>query len=232
MPHHPAISPLTRALLLSLCLHSLLLWGIWPAHKEYLAAGNNMSITLLRNARQNTPQDKPASAYALQPEDASQMPVIHRTGPGSISQQLRQNKPTSSQPPEKQSATHLSQSESHNQANNTEQRAAIQNPQSEFNAAVHITPGQQLPTYAQQVLLHIIDKASAGPRDGNLTVRMRLIPIGFATQVEIAQSSGDPELDNWMLRQILAANPFPAFPNGDTDAEKTLLIPIHIQWAH
>lgn len=231
MPDTRHIRPLQWALLLSLSLHSLLLWQIWPAHEEYLAAGNNMAITLLRNARQNTSEDEPANKTTLQNEIASQAAVISRPGQGPSKQEKNQQAKTASPAEQNKSAPAPSQSDSHNQAQNTEQRDAIQNPQSELNSAVHITPGNQLPSYAQQVLLHIIDKASAGPRDGDLVVRLRLIPIGFATQVEIAQSSGDNSLDNWMLRQILAANPFPPFPEGDSDAEKILLIPIHIQWA-
>ena len=168
MPDTRHIRPLQWALLLSLSLHSLLPWQIWPAHEEYLAAGNNMAITLLRNARQNTSEDEPANKTTLQNEIASQAAVISRPGQGPSKQEKNQQAKTASPAEQNKSAPAPSQSDSHNQAQNTEQRDAIQNPQSELNSAVHITPGNQLPSYAQQVLLHIIDKASAGPRDGEL----------------------------------------------------------------
>lgn len=231
MPGSRHLSPLQWGFIISLSIHGLLLWQIWPAQHKDLAAGNNMHITLLRSARALQPQpDKTsadtAAAQALRPQD-----IITRKGKAPHKQTNKQQTNNSLTDNNTQAATHVSQA-SEQPDIQTEQQQSADNMPADTPLPVHVPASHNLPEYAQQVLMHIINKASAAPREGKVTVQIKLMRIGFATHVQIASSSGDAQLDRWVIQQILAANPFPAFAADDKDTEKTLLIPIQFQWAH
>lgn len=68
-------------------------------------------------------------------------------------------------------------------------------------------------SYAQQILAHL-DQHLIAPQHLRGQVRLSLtIRYGqIATQVEVIKSSGSAEVDDWVLKAVLAANPFPAAP--------------------
>lgn len=68
-------------------------------------------------------------------------------------------------------------------------------------------------SYAQQILTHL-DQHLIAPQHLRGQVRLSLtIRYGqIATQVEVIKSSGSAEVDDWVLKAVLAANPFPVAP--------------------
>lgn len=231
MPRSRYLSPLQWGFIISLSIHCLLLWQIWPAQHDYLAAGNNMHITLLRSAKALHPQNDKQAADTAPRHNTIQPNRITRPGGGPSSQQAAPQA-NSGQADHKARPTAPLSQVSDKPDIQTEQQHSADNMPADTPLPVHVPASQNLPEYAQQVLMHIINKASAAPREGKVTVQIKLMRIGFATQVQIASSSGDAQLDRWVIQQILAANPFPAFAADDKDTEKTLLIPIQFQWAH
>lgn len=190
-----------------------------------------MQITLLRSARALSPQaDKTSAdtgaAQSLHPQD-----IITRKGKTPNKQTASQQTNHSQADTQTQTAAHFSQA-SEQPDIQTEQQQSADNMPADTPLPVHVPASHNLPEYAQRVLMHIINKASAAPREGKVTVQINVMRIGVATNVQITSSSGDAQLDRWVIQQILAANPFPAFAPDDKDTEKTLLIPIQFQWAH
>lgn len=231
MPRSRHLSPLQWAFILSVSIHSLLLWQIWPVQHSYLTAGNNMHITLLRRARINHAQQTLKLTDNTPLQNATQQNVVTRQGDGPLAQDSNRTQDAGQAAEKKQRSAHAGKI-THQPDEQNEQQQSADNLPAETPQPVHLSASDNLPNYAQQVLLHIIAKASAAPREGNVTVQIKLMRIGFAMNVQIASSSGDAQLDRWVVQQILAANPFPPFAQDDKDTEKTLLIPIQFQWAH
>jgi TonB family protein len=231
LPRSRHLSPLQWAFILSLSIHSLLLWQIWPVQPSYLAAGNNMQITLLRRARINHAQQTLKSADNTPQQNRTRQNVVTRQGDGPLAQDNSHTQNAGQAAEKKQRNTHAGKITQQPDEQNEQQQSADNLP-ADTPQPVHLPASDNLPNYAQQVLQHIIAKASAAPHEGNVTVQIKLMRIGFAMNVQIASSSGDTQLDRWVIQQILAANPFPPFAPDDNDNEKTLLIPIHFQWAH
>lgn len=66
--------------------------------------------------------------------------------------------------------------------------------------------------YQQQVLQHILKKAESSRFYGAAVVKLHIISVGFATQVEVIQISGDAGYGLWLKGQVLNANPMPKVP--------------------
>jgi len=80
--------------------------------------------------------------------------------------------------------------------------------------------------YENLVLAHFLSKAQSAPVNGEATIHMTLIRAGIATQIELEMTKGGKRYQNWLQRQILNANPFPAFPSDLKKATLQVELPI------
>ena len=68
--------------------------------------------------------------------------------------------------------------------------------------------------YQQRLLAHLREKLTA-PAELNGSVRLSLTLSyrQIATEVQVIRSSGDPRLDDWAVKAVIAANPYPRVPD-------------------
>lgn len=68
-------------------------------------------------------------------------------------------------------------------------------------------------SYQKTLLAHLRNNLSVPQHlDGKVRLEVQFRYRQIATQVHVIQSSGDPELDDWALKAVLSANPFPPIP--------------------
>lgn len=108
--------------------------------------------------------------------------------------------------PPQQSKPHPSAVNIQPAANASAQLGLVQSPD---QAAVD--PLEQ--SYQQLLLAHLRSKVSA-PAELNGSVRLA-IKFNYrqiAAEVQVIRSSGDPRVDDWALKAVLSANPYPPVP--------------------
>lgn len=67
--------------------------------------------------------------------------------------------------------------------------------------------------YQQQVLAHLRNRLAAPPYlSGSVRLEIQFRYRQIATQVQVIHSSGSPQLDDWAIKAVLSANPFPPLP--------------------
>lgn len=68
-------------------------------------------------------------------------------------------------------------------------------------------------TYEQELLAHLRSKLSAPEHlNGQVRLAIKFKYQQIATEVKIIASSGNAEVDDWAIKSVLAANPFPPEP--------------------
>jgi len=69
-------------------------------------------------------------------------------------------------------------------------------------------------SYVQQLIAHLNRKLVAPAQlHGQVRLQLTIRYQQIATRVEVLQSSGDPATDDWVVKAVLAANPFPPVPD-------------------
>ena len=68
-------------------------------------------------------------------------------------------------------------------------------------------------SYQQLLLAHLRSKVSAPAElNGSVRLAIKFSYRQIATEVQIIRSSGDPRVDDWALKAVLSANPYPPVP--------------------
>ena len=80
--------------------------------------------------------------------------------------------------------------------------------------------------YRQLVTQHLLKKIKSAPSQGEAKVHLNILRMGIATRVDVELISGPESYRVWLNRQVLGANPLPAFPNNIKKASVKLAIKI------
>ena len=83
--------------------------------------------------------------------------------------------------------------------------------------------------YRQLVTQHLLKKAKSAPTHGKVVVHLNILKMGIATRIDVQLIDGPKVYQQWVNRQVLNANPFPAFPASIKKASIKLAISISHQ---
>lgn len=73
-------------------------------------------------------------------------------------------------------------------------------------------------SYEQKLLAHLRSKLSAPEQlNGQVRLAIKFSYRQIATEVQVITSSGNASVDDWAVKSVLAANPFPSMPKELTD---------------
>ena len=195
-------------LAVSLLLHGLLLlpgWN-WPQQPP-------KPVIILADLRQPEPQAPVRhDAAASQPDAAANQPL-----PPAPSQPEQQPQPAK---PE-QAAQTTSKNTSTIKTNKSTSSAVSATPageQPDSHPGLTFSKEEQASdpleySYQQQLLAHLRQRlrAPAGLQ-GSVRLEIKFSYRQLATHIQVINSSGNPGLDDWAIKAVMAANPFPPVP--------------------
>jgi protein TonB len=204
---------LFSALLLSTTLHLLVIFWDSSEQLNQSSLGNNQLILL-------EPSKKPEPAVSAKDENTKSTPTKEKVQSGKGKPTLTgKTKKSEQEVPIQENVLIQKKSEESLETTKATSNAGEQLDQS----------GKELSSedkYKNLVLAHFLSKAQSAPINGEATIHITLIRAGIATQIKIEMIKGGKRYQNWLQRQILNANPFPAFPSDLKNATLQINLPI------
>lgn len=179
-----------------------------------IAQQHNEKISEASDSSQET-QDQPVKQEATKAQEKSQDQPL-------ISSQSQNDKKTLPEPVESPPKNTTAETVIEELVEKTEvtatQPKAQQDSQinSDSRAQVEALEGSEDPTYTsyRRVLRQYLEQRLEAGADleGRVRLKIKLEYGSFATSVTIIESSGDLDVDSWVKKAALAANPYPKIP--------------------
>ncbi len=176
-----------------------------PSSEPVATSSANSSELTARSVNITDKENKPAivtsSRQAIKKStvadsDSSKASTVKNTEPASL-------------------VTKVSESETQPQTTSTEAAALInQTEQSGLAVSKDLLSSDPLELEYQQKVLAHLRKSLLAPKhySGSVRVEIRFSYRQIATDVKVVLSSGNPFFDDWAVKAILVANPFPPVP--------------------
>lgn len=198
------------AIILSVALHLILFMviSLQPNDKEQSSLGNGKIILLEHVADQPTKISEQLvdTQAASQKTDQNQNKGINGQQSEALENRIQQTVQVDS--PHKENSKAQSTS---NKGTLIDQSGTEQTPQER---------------YRQLVTQHLLKRIKSSPTQGEATVHLNILKMGIATRVDVKLISGPISYQTWLNRQVLGANPLPAFPSDIKKASLKLAIKI------
>jgi len=208
---------LLNCIAISIALHGLVIFYSLNDKTEQSAKGDTYTLLLDANTQTNTAPQKKAT-----PETESQS---NKSVSIKVKEKLVDESKRPSHLPAKQTP-----SKKMNGTPQANPKVATNNIRKSNMGSDADMSGKALTAkelYQKQVLKHILKKVGSGPYFGSGMVDITLIRAGIAIQINIQLVEGSPQYKKWLNRQILSANPMPAFPRNITGSQLKLSFPIY-----